>query len=88
MFIRIVPIDFVVMGIGMFIPTVVVRFVSLDFRTTITADFCSEDITIARYGCFNFSGFTPVALILWFIRVWAPFPAIGTSAALGRMATN
>ena len=81
MFIRIVPIDFVVMGISMFISTVVIRFMPLDFCTTITADFCSEYLAVAHYGRFNFSGFTPVTLILWFIWVWTPFPAIGTSAA-------
>ena len=82
MFIRRIPIDFVIMGIRMFISAVVICFMPLDFRTTITSDFCSEYLVVAHYGRFNFSGFTPVTLILWLIRVWPPFPAIRAAAAL------
>ena len=82
MLIRRIPIDFVIMGIRMFISTVVICFMPLDFRTTITSNFCSEYLAVAHYGRFNFSGFTPVTLILRLIRIWPPFPAIGAAAAL------
>ena len=49
MLIRRIPIDFVIMGIRMFISTVVICFMPLDFRTTITSNFCSEYLAVAHY---------------------------------------
>ena len=82
MFIRSIPIDFVIMGIRMFISAVVICFMPLDFCTTITANFCSEYLAVAHYGRFNFSGFAPVTLILWLIGIWLPLSTISAAAAL------
>ena len=46
MLVGIIPINFVIMGIRVFIAAVVICFVALNFCTTIAADFSFEDITI------------------------------------------
>lgn len=82
MLIWIIPINFVIMGIRVLITSVVICFMSFDFCTPVTTDFCFEDITIVHYGCFDFSRVSPVACILRLVRVRSPFSTVCTSTTL------
>ena len=82
MLVGIIPINFVIMGIRVLITAVMISFVALDFCTTIATDFSFEDITIVHYGCFDFSGFSPVARILRFVRIWPPLATVSTTSTL------
>lgn len=70
------------MGIRVLITSVVICFMSFDFCTPVTTDFCFEDITIVHYGCFDFSRVSPVACILRLVRVGSPFSTVCTSTTL------
>ena len=82
MLVRVIPINFVIMGICMLITPVMIRFMSLNFCATIATNFCFEYITVIHYGCFNFSGSSQIACILRFVWIGSPLTPVSTSSAL------